>query len=405
MVLSPVTSAVWGMSLFCLPFAPSRLRGSTDFHLLAVGRDWWLPPNYAVHGRETDALFTWFFWVTFAVMVGVEVTLVAFMLRYRAGKGDGRRPVYSHGKRAAELTWTLVPTVILAALAIASKRVWDDYRSSPDLDNPRRSKVLIIGQQFMWNVVYPGPDGRFGRYGVYPRPTDATWPVGPDGSADHVRRRGAGRRPCRRTRAARAINDYVDQLNPLGKDFADPAGRDDDWSPTPGRPIYVPVDRPVEFDVMSKDVIHDFFLPNFRAQLYAVPGMVGRFVVTPTATTADLERASRRTVSVDALPVDAVADIEPGPPAVHDKTGWRYVDSAKKRRPATIVRDGYPVPADAGPKLRAAGITAITVHTPAPFEVVCAQLCGIGHSKMRAELIVLSQAEFDRRFPAFPNRK
>ncbi len=42
--------------------------------------------------------------------------------------------------------------------------------------------MLVIGQQFKWNVVYPGPDGRFGRYGVYPRPTDAAWPVGPDGS-------------------------------------------------------------------------------------------------------------------------------------------------------------------------------------------------------------------------------
>ena len=51
---------------------------------------------------------------------------------------------------------------------------------------------------------------------------------------------------------------------------------------------------------MSKDVIHDFYLPNFRAQLYAVPGMVGRITFTPTTTTAELEQASRRTVPVDA---------------------------------------------------------------------------------------------------------
>ena len=409
LMLWPTTSNWLGPipHLLCPPFAPSRLRGSISSMapLLAIGRDWWLPPNYAVHGRETDALFAWFLWITVTIAVAVEVALVAFLWRYRARAGDGRPATFTHGNRAAELTWTLVPALILATLAIASKRVWDDYRSSPDLQNPRRSKVLIIGQQFKWNVVYPGPDGVFGRYGVYPRPTDVRWPVGPGGVP--TRFAGvAGPAALPPARAARAVNDYVDQINPLGKDFADPAGADDDWQPTPGRPIYIPVGRPVEFDVTSKDVIHDFFLPNFRAQLYAVPGMRGRFVVTPTVTTAELERASRRTVSVDAIPPGSVADIGPDSVGAHqDKFGWRYVDDPKKRRPTTIVRDGYPLPPDAGPKLRAAGITAITVHTPAPFEVVCAQLCGIGHSQMRAELIVLSQAEFDRRFPAAPNGK
>jgi heme/copper-type cytochrome/quinol oxidase subunit 2 len=370
---------------------------------LAIGRDWWLPANFAVHGRETDRLFAWFLWITVAVLVGVETTLAAFLLRYRRRVGDARRARFTHGNRRAEIAWTAAAILILGGLALASKRVWDDYRSSPSLDDPARSKVLIIGQQFAWNVVYPGPDGRFGRYGVYPKPTDDAWPVGPDGSPTTFAG-VAGPASLPPDRASRAINDYVDQVNPLGKDFDDPDGRDDDWQKDPGRPIYVPVGRPVEVELMSKDVIHDFFLPNFRAQLYAVPGMVGRFVFTPTTTTADLERASRQTVSVDALPADAVADIGPDSlGAVRDKTGWRYVDSAKKKRPTTIVRDGYPLGPDAGSKLRAAGITTITVHTPAPFEVVCAQLCGVGHSRMRGELVVLSQAEFDRRFPASPH--
>ena len=391
----PSDSGLLRPSLVC-----SCLRGP---RLLAIGRDWWLPTNYAVHGRETDRLFAWFFWVTIVVLVGVEATLIWALVRYRAKPGDARPATYSHGKRWAELTWTLVPTVVLAALAVASKRVWDDYRNSPDLNDPGRTKVLVIGQQFKWNVVYPGPDGVFGRYGVFPRVTDPLWPVGPGGQP--TRFAGvAGPASLPPARAARAINDYVDQINPLGKDFADPAGRDDDWVKDPGRPIYVPVDRPVEVELMSKDVIHDFFLPNFRAQLYAVPGMVGRFVFTPTTTTADLERASRRTVSVDDLPPDAVADIGPDSKgAVQDKTGWRYADPASKRRTASIQRDGYAIAAGAGAKLKAAGIDRLTIHTPAPFEVVCAQLCGIGHSQMRGELIVLSQAEFDRRFPASPH--
>ena len=371
--------------------------------LLAIGRDWWLPTNYAVHGRATDALFLWLFWICVAVLVGVQVALAAFLVRYRAKAGDGRRPRFTHGNRLAELTWTVVPTVILASLAVASKRVWDGYRFSPALSDPGRSTILVIGQQFKWNVVYPGPDGRLGRYGVFPRPTDLAWPVDKDGGATTFAG-VAGPAQLPPARATRAIDDYVDQVNPLGKDFADPDGVDDDWTPQPGRAVYVPVDRPVEVRITSKDVIHDFYLPNFRAQLYAVPGMVGRITFTPTTTTADLERASRRTVAVDAVPADAVADIGPDTPgAVHDKFGWRLVDSPKKKKPVTILRDGNGLGPGVAEKLRAAGVMQLTVHTPAPFEIVCAQLCGVGHSQMRGELIVLPQDQFDKRFPAAPH--
>ena len=189
---------------------------------LALGRDWWLPPNYAVHGRATDALFGWFVWITAIVLVGVQVTLVAFLVRYRARPGDGRRSRFTHGNRAVELTWTLIPAVVLAGMAVAAKRVWDGYRNSPDLNDPGRTKVLVIGQQFKWNVIYPGPDGRFGRYGIFPRPTDVRWPVGPLGPITFAGVSGPASLPPKA--AARAIDDYVDQLSPLGKDFADPAG-------------------------------------------------------------------------------------------------------------------------------------------------------------------------------------
>ena len=386
---------------------PAPLHLCPPAPLLRVGSGllalWWLPANYSVHGRETDRLFLWLFGITVAVMVGVLLTLVGFMWRYRARAGDGRRPRYTHGNRWAEVTWTAIPTVILAALAVVSKRVWDDYRFSPALSDPGRAKVLIIGQQFMWNVVYPGPDGKFGRYGVYPQVTDLAWPLDADGQPTTFAG-VAGPASLPPDKAAKAIDNYVDQINPLGKVFADPDGKDDDWTPTPGRPIYVPVNRPVEIDLLSKDVIHDFYLPSFRAQLYAVPGMVGRFTFTPTVTTAELEAPSRRTVPVEAVPADAVVDIGPASPlAVRDKYGWRYVDSPKKRHPTTIVRDGNTLAPGVAAKLRAAGVDTVTIHTPAPFQAVCAQLCGAGHSKMRADLYVLSQAEFDRRFPAAPH--
>ena len=84
--------------------------------------------------------------------------------------------------------------------------------------------------------------------------------------------------------AVKAINTYIDQNNPLGKDFNDPDGKDDNWTKTPGREIMIPANRGVEVQLGSKDVIHDFFLPNFRVKLDAVPGMRGKIGFTANMT-------------------------------------------------------------------------------------------------------------------------
>jgi cytochrome c oxidase subunit 2 len=79
--------------------------------------------------------------------------------------------------------------------------------------------------------------------------------------------------------------------------------------------LYLPVDRPIEFRIQSKDVIHSFWVPQFRLKSDAVPGLTTRIRVTP------------------------------------DK--------------------------------------------PGRYEVVCAELCGLGHSTMRQFVHVLSASEFD----------
>jgi heme/copper-type cytochrome/quinol oxidase subunit 2 len=378
--------------------------------MLAIGKDWWLPTNYAVHGRETDALFQWFFWITTAGFFAVELLLVIFLLRYRR-RDSHTKAWHLSGNGKLEFFWTLIPTLILGTLAYGSERVWHNYRSSSDLQDPQRSKILIIGQQFKWNVIYPGPDGKFGRYLMFPKPTDLTWPIGPDGQATSFA--GVpGPASLSYSDAVNAIGNYIDSQNQLGKDYADPNGKDDDCVYSPGRRIYVPVNRPVEVQLESMDVIHDFFIPNFRAQLYAVPGMTGRFVFTPTITTAELESASRKSLSIDQLiallndpaNVDLTIDIDSTcPGAQRDKTGWRYVDSLKKKKPSTIIRDQMEFAPGVAEKLKAAGIMQVKVHRPQPFEIACAQLCGNQHYKMRGEMVVLSQEEFDKKFPSYPH--
>jgi cytochrome c oxidase subunit 2 len=235
-----------------------------------------LPANHSRAGEAIDGLFTLIFWITLTVFIGVHIALVWFLFRYRH-RADRSTARFVHGHTRVELAWTLLTTFILMALALISMRVWDGYER-PAATGLQPVRVMVIGQQFKWNVIYPGPDGVVGRYLTYPKPTDARWPNG-------VRFQGVvGPAALPSDKAVAAVNAYVEQVNPLGKDFADPAGADDDWENALARDLVVPVDRPVEVLLGSRDVIHDLGIPVLRVKMDAVPGRLGTIRFTATRT-------------------------------------------------------------------------------------------------------------------------
>lgn len=137
----------------------------------------------------------------------------------------------------------LAEGIILLAISFP---FWDDYivEGAERVEDP--FEVRVLGQQFQWNVHYPGKDGQFGR-------TDP------------------------------ALVDELD--NPVGLDDSDPLGEDDI---TARNMLYIPVNRPVVAHISSKDVIHSFNLPEFRVKQDAIPGMRVPVAFTATMTTAQL---------------------------------------------------------------------------------------------------------------------
>jgi cytochrome c oxidase subunit 2 len=250
-------------------------------HAAMVTATWWLPPDHSRNGRAIDDLFTLIFCISVAVLVGVHAALAFFLVRYRHRKGQ-RTAKFIHGYTRLEIGWTLFTAGVLTGLAVLSTRVWDKYQRT---DTPRTVadalplvRAMVIGQQFKWNVIYPGPDGVLGRYLTYPKPTDTRWP-------DGERFRGvSGPAALPRETAVEAINAYVEQINPLGKDFTDPAGADDDWENALARDLVLPVDRPIELQIGSRDVIHNVSIPLLRVKMDAVPGLIGTINFTATQT-------------------------------------------------------------------------------------------------------------------------
>jgi cytochrome c oxidase subunit II len=191
-----------------------------------AAKTWWLPPYISEYGYAYDKHFMLTMTICGIIFVAAQLALAYTVFRYRRHNG----PVtYSHGNNTLEVIWTSAAAVLFLGLVIAGTHIWTQahLEAAPVGAIP----IEVWGQQFTWYVRYPGPDGQFGR----------TKPELMKESTGH----------------------------PLGIDPDDPAGKDDFVMPT----ITIPVNRPVEIRLHSKDVIHSFYVRELRLKQDAVPGL------------------------------------------------------------------------------------------------------------------------------------
>ncbi len=231
--------------------------------------NWWLPPQASTFAPTIDAMFTWILIITGITFVLVEAGLIWFVIAYRGR--PGRKAFYTHGNTRAEVIWTAIPAVTMVILGLASNGLWVKIKGRHSVPADAYP-IGVHAKQFEWWLTYPGADGKLGR-------------VSPE---------------------------LVSKANPTGLDTTDAASHDD---LVIRNQLHVPVGRPVVVYLTSEDVIHSFYVPQFRVRQDAVPGMEIRV--------------------------------------------WFE---------ATV---------------------------PGKYEVGCSQLCGMGHYKMRAQVFVHTQAEYD----------
>ena len=205
-------------------------------------KDWlaqYMPPDYSAHGPELDQLSAYVHWLMLILFIGWGLLFAFMLLRFRASKHP--RAVYhgtkSHISKYAETAVFVVECVLLFMISIPA---WSRWTTPP---NPQENplEIRVVGEQFAWNIHYPGPDGIFGK-------TDVS---------------------------------YVTSSNPLGIDPSDPAAKDDVATLNQ---LHLEVNRPVIIRLTSKDVIHSFFLPYMRVKQDATPGMEVPVHFTPVKT-------------------------------------------------------------------------------------------------------------------------
>jgi cytochrome c oxidase subunit 2 len=227
--------------LFCTVLV--LLAGSFD--ALAEVRErnlYWAPEAATVGAKKIDTLLNFIFYLTAAVFVLTQSVYIYYLVKYR--KRPGSKAYYSHGNNKLEIIWTAIPTAIFLGLVIYSNRLWSELHSPP----PEGSvKVDVVSYQFGWDMRYAGADGQLGKVDVHSYSVDNKFGLVPD----------------------------------------DAAG-DDDFSSTE---LVIPVNKPVHIYLHSRDVIHSFYVPQFRLYQAAVPGRTIAWVWFEPTRTGNFELA------------------------------------------------------------------------------------------------------------------
>jgi cytochrome c oxidase subunit 2 len=199
----------------------------------------WMPVDASVQGGRID--FTYWFMTGIAIFVFaiVAAVLAYAVIHFRVKDPDDWSdgpPI--HGHTGLEITWTVIPTILVTAVAVVSAIVLHDNAQA----GPNPLRVTAISQQFFWQFKY--------------------------------------------------ANGVVEPY------------------------LRLPIHRPMLLTLTSRDVLHSFWVPEFRQKQDAVPGLNTEIVITPT-------------------------------------------------------RLGT-------------------------FPVICVELCGLGHSTMRSQAVVMTEADFNK---------
>jgi len=205
---------------------------SVLFHVLAP---WHAAPPASNWGSIDTTLFITLI-ISGIFFIAITLFMAVAVMRYR--HKEGARAHYQPESKRLEFWLIVVTSIGIAAMLAPGLVVYNDFIRVPK----EAYELEVVAQQWQWAFRLPGQDGKLGKSDI----------------------------------------KFVDAANPLGVDPKDPAGQDDVL--IKNNEIRLPLDRPVKVLLRSKDVLHNFYIPQIRSKMDMVPGMVSYFWFTPTKT-------------------------------------------------------------------------------------------------------------------------
>ena len=103
--------------------------------------------------HEVNDLAYFVLGITGLIYIGVSSLLVYAIVRFRARKGDTTEPPQVFGSMQIELSWTIIPILIIVILFLTTARVLFSIQDAPRPKNAL--DVIVVGHQFWWEFRYP----------------------------------------------------------------------------------------------------------------------------------------------------------------------------------------------------------------------------------------------------------
>ena len=294
-----------------------------------------------------------------------------FIFSWRYYHREERKALYYPHNNKLELVWTILPAIALAIIIVFGIRTWNDI-----MYNKEKGQVVeVYAYQFGWLVRYAGVDNQLGEANY--KLVSSTNPLGVitdksindtyeeiDKKVSNIdldlegNRNKNGDLLIPKSKADKKLEELerlkrrkyrIEAAIDKGESNSTAYSTSDDDVVV--QELHLVKDQPYTFIFRSKDVIHCPWLPHFRAQINAVPGMETSFKLTPTITTKEMRMM----------------------PEVQEH--YKNINEIHNERKRRIGEEEEKVLFD--------------------YVLLCNKICGAGHSNMQLKVIVETQEEFE----------
>ena len=196
--------------------------GSVLFHIFTP----WYWTDIASNWGAMDDTITLTFWVGGGVFVAVCLFMCYCIFKF--SYKEGRKAEYKPEDKKLEKILTWATTLGVAALLAPGLIIWNQYVNVPK----NAIHIDVMAWQWGWQYRLPGKDGKLG--------------------------------------TTKVVN--INDENPFGINLDDPYGKDDIL--VQSDVINLQNNKPVKILLRSVDVLHNWYVPQFRSKMDAVPGTV-----------------------------------------------------------------------------------------------------------------------------------
>ncbi|MCX6184574.1 MAG: cytochrome c oxidase subunit II [Flavobacterium sp.] len=262
----------------------------------------------SAHGDTIDNLMNITWVLIFIVQTITQGFLYYFGFKYR-GK-EGNKALYFADNNKLEFIWSIIPAIVLAGLILYGLYAWTNIMFVGE--DEEVIEIELYAQQFNWKARYSGQDNVLGKANVR----------------------------------------YIEGVNALGIDPADPNAQDDKVVTE----LHLPLGKKILFKMRSQDVLHSAFMPHFRAQMNCVPGMVTQFAFEPIYTTQQMRDM----------------------PFMQEKVA--NINAIRAKKSTELVAKGLP---------------ALDPYT-FDYLLLCNKICGASHYNMQMKIVVDTPEDYKK---------